>query len=177
MKNIIIAKRYAIAATKTLKIDQYQDILNDLKCFKQILIDKPDIKRYISSDIVNQQGKTVVFEMLTENSKNKDFWLSVFKVFTLKKRNNLISLFFEEFEQLLNTGLKQKQVDLYFAHPMDDATLQKIQERIEEILGYKVIYDIHIDKSIIGGFVARSKGQIIDASVKTNLENFAKTII
>ena len=177
MKNTLIAKRYAKAAISSLKHEQFQSVLNDLKKMKNLFCSKPEILKYVSSAIIDKHKKLDFLNSLSDNTQNKEFWKQLFKVFVMRKRNSVLLLFFNEFESLLYAGLNQKHIDLIFAHDQDSTIVNSVQKEIENILKNKIICDVHVDKSIIGGFIAVSKDRIIDASVRTNLNNFAKRLV
>jgi len=59
-----------------------------------------------------------------------------------------------------------------FRHDQD--TLENVVNNIESTIGRKISYNLIVDSSIIGGFIAKSENQIIDASISGNLVRFKK---
>ncbi len=60
---------------------------------------------------------------------------------------------------------------LVLAGEVDGAEIEKISQTIQKILGREIEIDVSYDKSLIGGFVFKTSGFIIDASVKRQLED------
>jgi len=174
MKNIIIAKRYSQAALQVLNPEKYHDILNQIHILKVAFRENPQIIKILVSSIVKRNDKIRILNNLIENFENNDFWQRSFSVLIKKNRSDLIEQFLSEFEELLDKAMDQKRITLIFAHEPDDETVLVVKNAIEEILQSKIVYDIRVDKSIIGGFVAMNKNKLIDASVLSNLCRFVK---
>jgi F-type H+-transporting ATPase subunit delta len=176
MKNMLIAKRYANAAVQNLNPEKYQEVSHEASTLKKFFEDNPNYLRWLSSPIIHKEKKKEFFTALIENLKNKDFWASLFKVFIAKQRCDILDSFLTEFDYLLIENLQQTHINLILAHPQDEATIATIKTGIEKILKCKVTCDVSIDKDIIGGFVVMTRNQIIDASVRSQLQRFAKSI-
>lgn len=176
MKNILIAKRYASAAIHSLKESDYQKILNQLKAFKRVFKDNPELKKFFASTIIQKDKKIKFLSSITEDLENKDYWNQLISVIIIKNRGIILDIFFVEFEKLLNSHLNQKNVNIVLAHEQDDETLDLIRREIERTLDCKVVFDVEVNKEIIGGFIAHTDSQLIDASIKSNLTKFTKTI-
>jgi F-type H+-transporting ATPase subunit delta len=52
-----------------------------------------------------------------------------------------------------------------------------LSKRMGEILGREVTFDLRVDPSIIGGFVARIGDTLIDGSIRQNLDSLGKTLL
>lgn len=176
MKYILISKRYAAAAIQSLDSEKLPEILNQIYSMKKTVKDNPEIRKIFSSAIVQKTKKIEFLNSLTENMENQDFWNHLLTVLIYKNRGNILEVFLNEFEKMLDAVLKQKHVRLLLAHEHDQETLDLIKNEIEKTLNSRVVCDVQIDKSIIGGFIASTEGQIIDASIRSNLNRFAKTI-
>ena len=174
MKVVLIAKRYAKAALDILQPDMYEEILKEVKILRAIFDGHPEIKKFLSATIIAKHPKTALYYNLTSGFKHQEFWNSLFKVFIIKKRNNIVHQFFREFEHMIYEQLNTAYVRIFTAHNHDKQTLDTIQTYVETVLHKKTVYSAHIDKSLIGGFVAKTKERTIDASVKRNLNKFKR---
>ena len=174
MKDIIIAKRYASAALKSLNTNKYIEILDQLYYIKMVFTENPKAIKILTSKIIRKEHKVSLIKSVTEEIKNKDFWQQMFFVLIKKNRIDLLELFFGELEKSLFQVLNQEQINLIFARQQEKETIDNIKKSIEKILNKKVIYNIQIDEELIGGFVAKSRNKVIDASIRSNLNRFAK---
>jgi F-type H+-transporting ATPase subunit delta len=63
------------------------------------------------------------------------------------------------------------------AIPLDEKDKEILSKRIGEILGRKVTFDLQVNPSLIGGFVARIGDTLIDGSVRQNLDSLGKSLL
>jgi len=174
VKNKILAKRYAQATLNTLPTEKYQDIFHQFEVMKNIIKTHPKLREIIRSKIVRNEQKLEFLRNILEGVENNDFWMRAFTVLILKNRSEIIGLFLHEFDILLKKTLRMKDVKLILANEHDNQTLDNIREEIEIFLDSKVLYEVQLDKNILGGFIAISDNKMIDASVLTSLHRFAR---
>ena len=174
LKDIILAKRYALAALQCIKQEDYQKTSDETFELRKMFKSIPDLGKYFTSSVIHKQQKQDFIQSIFSDFYNREFWESIFTVFIIKNRGNLIELFLKTFDLLLIEALDQTHIDLILAHEQDNETVGLIDQEVERILGCKVITDVTIDKEIIGGFIALAKNQIIDASVRSQLRRFAR---
>ena len=174
MKNLIVAKRYALSALYNIKADDLSEFLNEVKLMSGLFESNPDLYQIMKSKIVSTVSKLDMLEEITADFKMKEFWHSFFLLLTSKKREAiLLQVLYEIIKQVyLQQDAKKVDIILAFDHSSD--TVMQIVKKIESTIGHKIIYQLEIDKSIIGGFIAKSEEFIIDASVLGNLKQFVK---
>lgn len=80
------------------------------------------------------------------------------------------------FEALWDKANRRLPVSIVTAVPLDDATAESIGRRIGEQTGEKVELSSTVDADIIGGIVLRVGNRIMDASIKSQLENLRKQV-
>lgn len=174
MKHLILAKRYVLAALANLPQEKHQVIYDQLEMMRKVLTDHPEVDKIITSEIVKKPQKIEFISSLLENLENKDFWVQFFKVLILKNRCSLIKVCLNEFEVLLCERLRLKHIKLTVAHTPDSETLAVLATELEKILKCKAIFQIEIDEQILGGFIASTADQVIDASIRTSLLRFSR---
>ena len=177
MKDIILSKRYAIAALLCIKKEDYQKASDETFELRKLFKENPELTKIFTSSIVKKKHKLDFIDGLFDNFHNNIFWENIFKVLVTKNRGNLIELFLKSLDILLIEALDQTHINLILAHEQDKKTVNLIENEVEIILGNKIITDVSIDKEIIGGFIALTKNQIIDASIRTQLRKFARKSI
>jgi F-type H+-transporting ATPase subunit delta len=69
-----------------------------------------------------------------------------------------------------------KRAEIVSAIPLDDSEKNKIINRLEEIIGNKIRADFEVDEKILGGFIARIDGSLIDGSIKNRLDSLRNSI-
>ncbi len=76
----------------------------------------------------------------------------------------------DEYQRLLDSYHGVEQAEVITAVPLDDEDRMRLGERIGAIVGKKVVIKPEVDSSIIGGFIARIGGKLLDGSTRSKLE-------
>ncbi|MCL1826694.1 MAG: ATP synthase F1 subunit delta [Candidatus Cloacimonetes bacterium] len=174
MKDLIIAKRYAIAALGCLKKEEYEDASQEAFALWKFFTANPDVLKYMAAPVVSKDNKLKVYTSIIQGFKLKEFWSKIFKTLVVKHRCGVLTHFLKTLDILLIEALDKLHIDLILAHEQDKDLVRQIDKKLEEILGRKVTSDVTIDKDIIGGFIGITENKIIDASVKSQLTKFMK---
>jgi len=72
-------------------------------------------------------------------------------------------------------GIEHAEITTAIA--LDEREKEILSKRMGEILGRKVTFDLRVDPSIIGGFIARIGDTLIDGSVRQNLDSLGKNLL
>jgi ATP synthase F1 delta subunit len=80
------------------------------------------------------------------------------------------------FGALWDKANRRLPVSIVTAVPLDDETAQSIGRRIGEQTGERVELSSTVDEDIIGGIVLRVGNRIMDASIRSQLENLRKQV-
>lgn len=76
----------------------------------------------------------------------------------------------DEYQRLLDSYRGIEQAEVITAVPLDDEDRVKLAERLGAIVGKKVVIKTEVDSSLVGGFIARIDGKLIDGSTRSRLE-------
>ena len=93
--------------------------------------------------------------------------------------NNDVRLFEEisdEFHKLELAKKGIRQVEVTSAHPLNRENEHEIIEQLNKLAKTKVEVRKKIDEQLIGGVIIRLDDQLLDASVKNNLQQLKKTL-
>ena len=76
----------------------------------------------------------------------------------------------DEYQRLLNShrGIETAEVAATIA--FDDEDKLRLEERLGNIVGKKIIVRSEVDSSLIGGIIARIGGKLLDGSTRSRLE-------
>lgn len=177
MKDIIVAKRYALSVLYNISENNLAAFIDEVKYIKAILDQNTDLYNLLKSKIVSIHDKLEFFETIVNDLEHKEIWLSFFLVLMPKQRGDILQQILDEIIKNAYLSKNAKAVKLILAYDHDEDTILKIAKSIEKQIGYKIIYQVSIDKSIIGGFIAKSEDFCIDASVLGNLNKFVNQSI
>jgi len=81
-----------------------------------------------------------------------------------------------EFERLWDEENKRLPVQITSAFALDEATVQSIGDRISEQTGQTVELSSTVDPDLLGGIVLRVGNVILDASIRSRLNQLRKTV-
>lgn len=81
-----------------------------------------------------------------------------------------------EYDRLWGEENKLLPVQITSAVELDPATIERIGREIGEQTGRKVELESSVDPDVLGGIVLRVGNSILDASIRTRLENLRKQV-
>ncbi len=172
MKDRILAQRYANSAVTFINEENYSSLLEDCYAIIELYDSNEDIKKIITSRILNAEKKRQVLSLLVEDSEQKEFWNSYFKIIISKKREYILKTIIEEMISCLYEEQNKRFVTLYLARETDEKTLHSILKELGSVLKKEVECKIIIKPDLIGGFIAQTEDILIDGSVSGNLNRF-----
>ena len=91
-----------------------------------------------------------------------------------KGRLDMLADIADEYQRLCDSHRGIEQAEVTTAVPLDDGAKLKLSQYLGDIVGKKVVLKLKIDPSIIGGFVARVTGKLIDGSTRGKLAALKK---
>jgi F-type H+-transporting ATPase subunit delta len=169
-----IARRYAKALADVLPDDRLEKVLEEVRAIGALLDDR--VIRYFRSPVVPLEKKKGLIEQILEKIEASEELKKVLLLMAQKDRLGIIREFSSEFEKFVDQRLGIIKAEITAATEIDDETISKIKAKIEELFGKKAEISVKLDPSLIGGFVVRVSDKVLDASIKTQLENLKKVI-
>jgi len=170
-----IARRYAKALVEVLSDEQIGKVLEELKSLLE-LFDESSLK-YLKSPIVPVEKKKELLQLVVEKIKISNELSRVLQLMAEKNRLGVLKEFCNEFEILANEKLGLIKAEIISATELDEKTVKRIAEKIEKLFKRKPEISIKIDPSLIGGFIIKVADKVIDASIRTQLENLRKSMV
>jgi F-type H+-transporting ATPase subunit delta len=81
-----------------------------------------------------------------------------------------------EYQRLLDSYRGIERAEVTTAIALDDEDKKKLAEQLGEVVGKKVVVETEVDKSLIGGIVARVGGKLLDGSTISKLTAMRKAL-
>ena len=169
-----IARRYAKALADVLPDEKLGKVNEEIKTLISLLDDKAI--RYFKSPVVSLEKKKGLMEQILEKVGVSEELKKVLLLMAQKDRLGIVKEFASEFEKFADLRLGIIKAEIVSAVEMDEETLSKIKEKIEDLFGKKAEITVKLDPSLIGGFIVKVADKVLDASIKTQLEMLKKTI-
>ncbi|MCA1926876.1 MAG: ATP synthase F1 subunit delta [Calditerrivibrio sp.] len=174
MKDIVVSKRYALALYSSLKGREEKDkVVNDIVRLNSFLAENIDFSKLVKNPMIKKEEKSLAISSISKFlgfSKELDIFLSLL---VEKNRLNLIQGICESIVDIYNE--ESGCVDAEVVLPIDikDDIKAEITDLLSKLTAKKVNLIVKKDRSIIGGFTAKVKSNLYDASIKGQLERLS----
>ena len=81
------------------------------------------------------------------------------------------------YQHLLDDYHGITHAEITTAIPLDDATKKTLGQQLEAMVGKKVSIDLHVNPSVLGGFIARIGDSLIDLSIRNKLNLLKRELV
>ena len=174
----LLGKRYAKAlldvAIENDKIDDYKE---NLKCLIKYFDDVLELEPFIKNSKIGKQEKKDTMCKILESDCDKNF-LNFVKILIDKDRMNILSDILRNYEILSNEYQNIIEIKVTSALLLDDSQIEGIKEKYKDrFKGFSIKIKNIVDKDIIGGLKLEFKDTVIDATLKTKLDNLKRHIL
>ncbi len=83
----------------------------------------------------------------------------------------------DEYQRLLDSYRGIERAEVITAIPLDDEDKLRLAEHLGAVVGKKVVLKPEVDSSLIGGFIARIGGKLIDGSTRSKLDALKRELV
>lgn len=174
MARKISVRRYAQAmfdiALEKKELDRWQSDMEKVARLGQ----DATIAAYLGSPKVHFEDKA---RLLAERLADIDpLVLNMVYLLLTKGRLDMLADIADGYQRLLDSCRGIEQAEVTTAVPLDDEDKLKLSRHLGDIVGKEVVLELEVDPSIIGGFVARVAGKLLDGSTRGKLAALKKEI-
>lgn len=173
MTHSAIASRYAgalvdVATASSSGVDP-QQVQRDLANFAEVFAGSPELRNALMSPAVPAARKRAVIgsigEKLGVSRITRNF------LFVLSDRRRIAELpeIVEAFELLLDERLGFIRAEISSAGELDERQQNAVAQQFERLTGKKVRTRFSVDRSLLGGLIARIGSTVYDGSVRGQL--------
>lgn len=169
MAEIAVVRRYAHALFQTANRDSAVDqVENDLKAVDEVLRQVPRLARVLKAPTISGSQKRALLEQVFAQ-RVSPLSLRFLGLLVDRRRESVLTDVYEEYRRLANEHRRILPVQVTAAVPMTDAERDALAAALSRKTGKKVVLQVSIDPSLMGGLMVRMGDTIIDGSVKTRL--------
>ncbi len=164
-------RRYSLAlyeaAVSEKKLNKVaEDCINLIDLIKS----NRDLNLFFSSPVIREEKKIQIVEKLFDKKINK-LTIDFIKLIITNNRGMLVSDIFNGFLELKNEAEGKVKAEVKTAIKISDKEKKKLKEKLDGFTRMDSIPEFYIDESLMGGFTIKVKDEVIDASIKRQLEN------
>ena len=169
-----LAGRYATALFGLARDENQIDAVSrSLDTLEAAMTESADFKALVSSPLIGraEAGKTV--RALTPTLGLDPITGKFIGVLADNGRLSELKSVIKAVRQLAAGHRNETTAEITSAFPLDDKQVAALKSSLKARLGRDVAIDAKVDSSLLGGIVIRHGSQMIDASIKTKLNNLA----
>jgi F-type H+-transporting ATPase subunit delta len=102
--------------------------------------------------------------------------LNLVYLLVTRGRFGMVADIADEYQRLLYSYRGMEQAEVTTAVELDADERRKLEERLEAVVGKKVVLKSSVDPSVLGGIVARIGGKLLDGSTRSRLMALKKAL-
>lgn len=168
-----IAERYASAIYDIAKSsDNIGEIRETLNLLMEKYEEEEEFRKFLSDPVITVEEKEDFlkksFDFVSEKA------LRIVNYIVKKGRLSLISHIKEEFLKIYYAENDKLPITAIFVKELSENQKEKLIRKLEKKYGKKVVLNLKVDESLIGGGIVKIRNEVINGSVKHQIENLKK---
>jgi F-type H+-transporting ATPase subunit delta len=154
--------------------DRLDEIKEQLKEFSEAVEESRDLSLFFFSPYFSTQEKKDGLDKALDDAD--DTFRNFLGVLLDNHRMPVIHRVRRDYDQLWAEEHKLLPVDVTTAIELEDDVVKRIGERVGEQTGKEIELNAHVDPDIIGGIVLRVGNSILDASIRSRLDQLRRHV-
>ena len=172
-----LAGRYASALFDLARDEkQIDSVSRSLEILKAALAESPDLKALTTSPLINRSEAAKAVEAAAPALGLDPLTTKFLGVLARNGRLSQLEAIIRTFARLAAAHRGETSAEVTSAYPLNDDQLATLKAQLRARAGSDVAIDARVDPSILGGIVVRLGSRMIDASIKTKLNNLAQAM-
>jgi F-type H+-transporting ATPase subunit delta len=174
--NETLARRYASAVySLASESNSTERVGNELSVIARAIDGDPAIHGFFVSPVIERSDKQ---RALTQAFSGKvgDIVLHTLLLLVRKRRESLLDQLIAEYRKIELAGRGAEPLIVTTAHPLPDAEVRTLVERLERVYGKTFETSVKHDPKLIGGIRIAMGDRVIDGSISGRLEELTRTL-
>jgi len=166
-----IADRYS-AALFALAEEKaaFEAVEADLKALKAMLAESADLKRLVSSPVISRKDQGNAIVALAKKAEWHEITRNLLGLLAKNRRLFTVSGVIDAFLARLAASRGEVTAEVATAKALTAAQKKSLSAALKKVVGKDVALDVTVDPSLLGGLVAKVGSKMVDASLKTKLQ-------
>ncbi len=166
-----LAGRYATALFDlALERGALEKVEADLGALEAALGASPDLKRMLRSPIVSRDEHQRTLDAFADRLGLGDLVRNFLSLLAQKRRLLALGGVIAQFRLLVAAHRGEETAEVVSAAPLEAGDLDRLRESVARHAGRAVNLTARVDPGLLGGLVLRIGSRMIDASLKTRLQ-------
>lgn len=157
-----------------LELGETEIVQTDLKIACSSVKSNPDIIKLFDTPSISREERVELVEKVF-GTLNRNL-VNLIKILTERRMAHLIEKVELAYTQAYDKHFGIERVEAISMIPLTSAQIKRLQSKLEQLTGKRIIVNNTIDASILGGMKLRYLGIQIDGSIQTKLDGFEKSL-
>lgn len=176
MRDETISRNYAEAlfelAQKHGLLDAFQE---GIESVARLLDENPDFRRFLETPRIDAAVKKDVLRKAFGEALPRPL-LNFILITVDKRRQRLLREISREFHTLMDEHLGRTHVEVQVARELGSETVERMAEKLSDLLETEAIPHIRVRPEILGGVVVRTGDRVYDGSLRRRLEGMRRRL-
>ena len=156
--------------------EEAEQILSEVDQIVQTLEDHPELKQALKDPVIHTSQKQKIIGAVFQDHIS-DLMLRFIQMVMRNRREAYLENMFRNYRDIFNEKRSIKTVRLTTALKLGEREKEDIKQLIRDAFdARKVDFREDVDHRIMGGFIIQVEDQLLDASVRRQLEMIRKTL-
>ncbi len=170
-----LARPYAEAAFKRAKETDSKHLWSDSLAFLACAVQVEELSSLIANPRVSDEKLAGLLIDICQGQVHEE-GVSFLKILMENERLKLVPQISEIFEEYKADDEGYVNVEVLSAYALSKAEETAYIEQLESLLGKKINANVTIDRSLLGGVIAKAGDKVIDSSINGRLNQLAKQL-
>jgi F-type H+-transporting ATPase subunit delta len=151
-------------------------IADELRAIRQLIDDNPQFAQVLADPAIGNEERAKLIHNVFDGRVSK-LIQNFLGLANEKGRLNILPAIASAYDALLEAQRGNVEVDVTVAHKLNDDQLESVRRTVSDALKRNAVVQQFIDESIIGGVVLRVQDQLIDGSVRAQLNAMRQKLL
>jgi len=155
-------------------LNNFKTITEDFLALKKLCISQPELMQYLKNPIISKYAKLdTISKIFKRKAQAQTFEYLTFLI--NRDRIGLLPTIIDIYINEMYREAKVIQIEVISASKFAPWQIRQLVSKLKQITsGHKINVTGSLDKSLIGGFLIRTKSKQLDFTIRTRLKNLAK---
>jgi F-type H+-transporting ATPase subunit delta len=153
-----------------------EPIGQELASIAEILLENPNFLAFLRDPAIGTEERIRVVDKVLKPQVNP-LLANFLGVLGHHNRLGILDQIAQAYSDLLDEMLGKVEVDVTVSQKLSPAELDQVRQKVSTALKKDAVVHQYVDDSIIGGMILRVGDQLIDASVRTQLETMKRQFL
>lgn len=149
-------------------------VMEELSQLSNVIAENREYAVILDSPTISLEERLSLIDTAFKGAE--EYVINFIKILCEKKCVHLLTDCVKQYEKIYNKERNIESVTVITAVPLSDSLREKLTAKLEKESGKKIILDLKVDKSLLGGIVLRTENSQTDASVRARLEAVRKAL-